>query len=91
MRGLRRLGKVLHVTKTKRAIVRAELVPPLYSKVFDDKLRKIGWVYDIIGSVNSPYVSVELVKENCHSLVGKTLYVKLEGGGRLKKKHVVKG
>ncbi|OYT61339.1 MAG: hypothetical protein B6U69_03770 [Thermofilum sp. ex4484_15] len=64
--GLRRLGKVLHVSQSGRIIVRAEVIAPLYAPVYDRHLREVGRVCDVLGPVSSPYVAVEPIR----SLIG---------------------
>ena len=48
------------------------------TEVYDEKLNVIGIVYDIMGPVSSPYVSVLVDKAsiNPETLVGRILYVK---------------
>jgi len=83
------LGKVVRVTKSGRLIVEAEIVPQLYTEVYDDKLTMIGRVYDIMGSVSSPYVSIEPIHEHrvkLKKLIGRYTYIrafaKIKGKGR---------
>ena len=57
---LRKLGKILHVSETtKNIIVKADFAPRIGSKVFDGEEGEIGVVFDVIGPVNSPYISVK--------------------------------
>jgi len=86
---IRRLGKVVRVTKSGRFIVEAEIVPHLYTEVYDDKLNIIGRVFDIMGPVSSPYVSVEPIHERRikpESMIGRYTYIrvfaKIKGKGR---------
>ena len=59
--GLRRLGKVLHMSKSGNLIVRLEKppVPAERTRVVDYKIKRIGTVNSILGPVKSPYVSVK--------------------------------
>ncbi len=59
--GLRRLGKVLHMSKSGNLIVRLEQppVPAERVRVVDYKIKSIGTVNNILGPVKSPYVSVK--------------------------------
>ena len=59
--GLRRLGKVLHMSKSGNLIVRLEQppVPAERTRVVDYKIKRIGTVNNILGPVKSPYVSVK--------------------------------
>lgn len=73
------LGKVLHVSKSKKLILKTSSPPPpVNTEVYDEKLNVIGIVYDIMGPVSSPYVSVLVDKAsiNPETLVGRILYVK---------------
>ena len=58
--------------------MKASYVPKLNSPVYDENFRPIGAVYDIIGPVASPYVSVVLETREVdpRKLVGRMLYVK---------------
>jgi len=76
---LKALGKVLHISKSKKLIIKAlAQPPPINTLVYDEKFNVIGVVYDIMGPVSSPYISVLVDKIGVEpkSLVGKTLYVK---------------
>ena len=73
---LRRLGKVLHMSKSGNLIIRLEQppVPQEYSKVVDYKIKTVGVVNNILGPVKNPYVSVK--REGIASdLSGRVLYL----------------
>jgi len=74
---MRVLGRVVAVSKSGRLIVRVDQPPPIGSRVYDDRLALIGEVYDVMGPVSSPYVSVKpLIELNkVSSFVGRVLYV----------------
>jgi len=74
---MRALGRVVAVTKTGRLVVRADHAPPLGSRVYDERLTLVGEVYDIMGPVSSPYVSVKPLSKSLRldSYMGKILYV----------------
>ena len=59
--GLRRLGKVLHMSKSGNLIVRLEQppVPAERARVVDYKIKRIGTINSILGPVKNPYVSVK--------------------------------
>ena len=64
MRHLQRIGRVLHVTSNRNIIVKTEgKIPRLGEKVVDENLDVIGEVFDIIGPVSSPYISVDLKRK----------------------------
>ena len=73
---LRRLGKVLHMSKSGNLIVRLEQppIPQDYSKVVDYKIKTIGVVNNILGPVKNPYVSVKPEKF-ASDLSGRVLYL----------------
>jgi len=75
---LRVLGKVMHVSKSGRLIVKASHTPRLNSPVYDESFDLVGVVYDVMGPVSSPYVSIALEARDVdpRRLVGKMLYVK---------------
>jgi len=74
---LKRLGKVLHFSKSRSLIVKLTAKPStnIGSRVLDSRLREVGIVQDIFGPVASPYVSIRPVLSDPSSLVGKVVYV----------------
>jgi rRNA processing protein Gar1 len=77
MMALRRLGKVLHSTKSKSLIVKLEFAnpfPKIGTKTFDKKLIYVGTIKDIIGKVSSPYVTIKPEIQDFSKYVGETLY-----------------
>lgn len=73
---MRVLGRVRVVSKNKNLIVEASEKPRIGDKVYDEKMALVGYVYDIIGPVNSPFVvvKVDLDKWKPEALQGKILY-----------------
>ena len=73
---LRRLGKVLHMSKSGNLIIRLEQppVPREHSKVVDYKIKAVGVVNNIIGPVKNPYVSVKPAGV-ASDLSGRVLYL----------------
>ena len=74
---LRKLGKVLHVSKRGSLILRTEKTPPVGpdAVVMNKKAEEIGFILDVFGPVKSPYVSVRLkTKSDMDEHVGQTLY-----------------
>ncbi len=57
---LKKIGNVMHLSKTGNIIVSADPgnLPSIGQEVFNRKMEKVGFVYDIIGSVGSPYVVI---------------------------------
>ncbi len=74
---MRTLGKVTKVTPLGRLIVRSTFKPQLGSPVYDERMKRIGVVYDVMGPVSSPYVSVktDLEPDKLRCYVGRNLYV----------------
>ena len=74
---MRRLGKVLHLSKSGNLILRLDQppVPAISTKVCDYKLRQIGVVNNILGPVKSPYVSVKPTASLDGALTGRVLYL----------------
>jgi rRNA processing protein Gar1 len=73
---LRRLGKVLHLSKSGNLLLRLEEYPgPIIgARVCDYKLRSVGVVNNILGPVKTPYVSVKPVSNVDGALVGRVIY-----------------
>lgn len=74
---VRRLGKVLHLSKSGNLILRLEQspVPSIGSPVCDYKLRQLGMVNNVLGPVKSPYVSVKPAADVDGALGGRVLYL----------------
>lgn len=73
---MRKLGKVLHVSKSHALIVKLD-APKFVragTKACDSKLKSIGVVMDILGPVTGPYVSVRPTITKPESVVGRTVY-----------------
>jgi len=73
---LRRLGKILHASKSRSLIVKLEKPnpPKLGSKVFDEKLKEIGVVTDVFGPSASPYISIKPLTGKIENYIGKVVY-----------------
>ncbi len=56
---MREIGKVVG-TVGNSLIVKAKIVPPMESKVYDKYRKEIGYVKKIFGSVDSPYIEVRV-------------------------------
>ncbi len=63
---LKKIGNVVHISKTGNIIVSADFknLPSIGQEVFNGKMEKIGFVYDIIGRINSPYLVVRPYKRS---------------------------
>ena len=73
---MRRLGKVLHLSKSGNLLLRLEQypVPIIGAQVCDYKIRSVGVVNNILGPVKTPYVSVKPGSSIDGTLVGRVLY-----------------
>ena len=73
---LRRLGKILHLSKSRSLIIRLEAnsLPRLKTRVFDSKLKQVGFVFDVFGPVAKPYVSVKPTVSEPSAFVGRVAY-----------------
>jgi rRNA processing protein Gar1 len=77
---------VLHLSASRRLILKAESLPRIGDKVIDEHLKPVGSVADIIGPVSSPYVSVKPIIPEPEHLAAKTLYTIPSIKGRKGKK-----
>jgi rRNA processing protein Gar1 len=73
---LRRLGKILHASKSRSLIAKLEKPnpPKLGSKIFDEKLKEVGIVTDVFGPTSSPYISIKPLTNKLEIYVGKVVY-----------------
>jgi len=76
---LRRLGKVLHISKRGSIILRTDKTPSVGSRsvVLDSKAQEVGVIIDVFGPVKEPYVSVRPRSGlDTSKMVGQMLYLK---------------
>ncbi|PLJ77051.1 H/ACA ribonucleoprotein complex subunit GAR1 [Infirmifilum sp. SLHALR2] len=75
---MRPIGKVRLFTRNKNLLVEAKEVPAPGEKVYDEKMAVVGYVYDVIGPVNSPFVLVKVDESRWkpEAFIGKVLYWK---------------
>ncbi len=73
---MRRLGKPLHLAAHGDLIIRADFTPKIGSKVVTKDMKEVGEVFDILGSVKTPYVSVKpkVEPDIAEKLVDEILY-----------------
>jgi RNA-binding protein len=96
---LKKIGTVSHVSKSGFIVVKAKELPKIGSEVCNRRLEKIGYVYDIIGPVNSPFILIrpkdkKVLKrfdDELFVIVGGEDYGKGEGKGDRKGKGEGKG
>nr|MDO8082235.1 Gar1/Naf1 family protein [Candidatus Freyarchaeota archaeon] len=73
---MRRLGKPLHLTARGDLIIRVDFTPKIGSKVVTKDMKEVGQIFDILGPVKTPYVSVKPQVEPviAEKLVDEVLY-----------------
>ena len=87
MRGnkiLQRIGLVLHVSPSRKIVLKAENVPRIGDAVVDEKLKVVGTVFDVFGPTPAPYVSVKPKIGEPHHLINHILYANPSKPGRKK-------
>ncbi|MFX1367164.1 MAG: H/ACA ribonucleoprotein complex subunit GAR1 [Promethearchaeota archaeon] len=75
---MRKLGKVLHVSKRGSLIIQTEKTPPSgeHSVVVDKAAEKVGTIVDVFGPVKTPYVAVRPIKGiSSEKYIGQNLYL----------------
>ncbi|MBS7633677.1 hypothetical protein KEJ15_08725 [Candidatus Bathyarchaeota archaeon] len=68
------LGLVTNVTPSHNIILKVKKLPKISETVVDENLKPVGKVFDIIGPVSAPYVSVKPTIKEPEKLINKTLY-----------------
>lgn len=71
---IKRLGKVLHLSKSGRLIVKSQLKVKPGSVTLSQDLKNIGTIFDIFGPVENPYISVKPSIRTPSNYVGQILY-----------------
>jgi rRNA processing protein Gar1 len=73
---LRRLGKILHLSKSRSLIVRCDQAGfvKIGTRACDSKLKEIGKVQDFFGPVSAPYVSIKPANPSPSKYVGRIAY-----------------
>jgi RNA-binding protein len=82
---LRRIGRVLHISPSRRAVVKAERIPKIGVTVLDKNERSIGTVFDVLGPTVSPYVEVEVKVKDPQKIVDSILHVSSSSGRKRKR------
>lgn len=72
---MQRLGLILHVSPSKNMIVKVERISKIGETVVDENLKPVGKVFDLIGPVSSPYLSIRSMVSDPEKLVNKPVYV----------------
>ncbi len=73
---MRRLGKVLHLSRSGNMILHLETseLPRPGVTVSNYKMEKAGVLNGVLGPVKAPYVSIRPTVENPDKLLGRILY-----------------
>jgi RNA-binding protein len=73
---LRRLGKILHYSKSRSLIVKCDeaCFVKMGTKACDNKLKEIGRIHDIFGPVSTPYLAVRPTVSTPAKFVGRIAY-----------------
>jgi len=72
---LQRLGRALHISPSRKVIIRIENIPKIGETVVDENLKPIGKISDVFGPVCSPYAAVKPTIREPQKLTNKMLYV----------------
>jgi len=71
---LRRIGRILHISPSQKAVIKTSKPPRIGETLFDENRKPVGKVFDVFGPTGSPYIEVDIHKERASDLVGKMLY-----------------
>jgi RNA-binding protein len=71
---VKRLGKVLHLSKSKKLILKTKVKVKTGTKVLVAKCKPVGQVFDIFGPIENPYVSIAPSVKDPDQYVGRVLY-----------------
>ncbi len=70
------VGEVLHIAKSGRMIIKSKVKSvDIGSILIDDKGRKVAKVAELIGNVESPYISATPLTDKKKRYVGSILYI----------------
>jgi len=88
MTKLRRIGSVVHVSRSGFIVVRIEPdnLPEIGSEVLTYRAEVIGNVYDIIGTTKTPFVLIKPKDKNLEKIDNKELFVGYAHAGNRKGK-----
>lgn len=72
---MNRLGTVIHISGSRKLILRTKIRVRPGIQAFDEELKPIGRIFDVFGPVRNPYVSVEPSVDALETYVGRPLYI----------------
>ena len=75
---LKKVGDIMHVSHDRKLVLKLSFTPPINITVYDYAMKRLGTLYDIIGSVSSPYglVKPDPRLSKPEAFVGKSAYVR---------------
>jgi len=82
---VQRLGKVMHLSKSGKLILRSKTRVGTGFVTMDEELRSVGTVFDTFGPVGNPYISIKPSVDDPKRYVGRILYVDEETDPRRKR------
>jgi len=71
---LKRLGKVLHLSNSKKLILKTKVKVRTGTKVLVSNGKLVGHVFDIFGPIKDPYVSIDPSVKDPDQYIGRVLY-----------------
>ena len=73
---MRRLGKIIHFSKSRSLIVKCEKAGfvKIGTNTCDSKLKEIGKIQDLFGPVSAPYLSIRPANPSPAKYVGRIAY-----------------
>ena len=57
------LGEIVHISKSGRAILRSRKLPKIGEKVYMNSEKSVGYIFDVFGPVEKPFVAVSSNKD----------------------------
>ena len=74
---LKQLGKVLHLSNTKKLILKTKVTVRTGTKVLVANGNQVGHIFDIFGPINNSYVSIDPSVKDPDRYVGRVLYTQI--------------
>ncbi len=71
---MKRLGRVLHLSNSKKLILKTKVKVRTGTKVLIAKGKLVGRVFDIFGPIADPYVSIDPSVKDPDRYIGRVLY-----------------
>ncbi len=83
---MKKIGQILYAGPGNKAIAKVEVPPDLGATVFDIRKKPIGVVLDVFGPVSSPYIEVEVKRQDPRKVINyqifalpKSKHIKVKG------------